>query len=140
MTFEKMEEQIALLEKTDAHLEELKAFRKKVEDDILAMNADAICEQLSGKDYGAGTATINTPNYKLKVVIGKKVTWEQGGLASIESDLVAKGQNPREYIKVKYDVSESAYKGWPESLKSMFKDARTVEPSKPKLEIEKVKA
>ena len=33
-----------------------------------------------------------------------------------------------EYIKIKYDVSESAYKAWPEVIRKEFEPARTVKP------------
>jgi hypothetical protein len=68
--------------------------------------------------------------------VSKKVTYDQEGLAAIRQQLTNNGEDADEYIGVKYEVAESAFKGWPSSLKAMFEPYRTVEPSKPTIKIE----
>jgi len=133
------------LEQLSAHLLDIKkqedalaSIRKQTEEMIVSVAGDELQKQFEGAEYGCGTATLNPVGYKIKVVIGKKVTWEQDGLKQVAEQLVSAGQDPAEYIKAKYDVSETAYKNWPSSLQAMFQPHRTVEPSKPKITVEAV--
>ena len=53
------------------------------------------------------------------------------------ADLIATswGENPADYLKVKFEVSERAYEAWPARLKELFTPARTVETGKPSYEL-----
>jgi hypothetical protein len=53
-------------------------------------------------------------------------------LAIIAQRLAAAGEDPAEFIDVKYSVSERKYGAWPQALRSQFESARTLKPSKPK--------
>lgn len=114
----------------------LQADKLNLEDDILKHIKSDVDSYLKDKDYGSGTANVVIGDAKIKVTIGKKVTYDQYGLRKAFYVLKDKGQNPEEYISVKYDVSESKYKEWPSDLKDVFKAYRTVEPTKPKIEVE----
>jgi hypothetical protein len=118
------------------HIEELKRVEKLIEADILSQSRDIIAAQLADAPYGAGTATLDVEGFKAKVVVSKKVTYDQEGLAAVRKTLTANGEDPSEYVKVKYDVAEAAYKNWPTSLQKMFEPYRTVEASKPTIKIE----
>ncbi len=115
---------------------ELTSQKKQLETALSVMAEPEILAQLSGKDYGAGTATIVSEKYKIKYVVSKKVKWNQEMLDGVSRELVARGEDPREYITVKFDVSENAYKNWPISLQSIFESARTVEIGSPTITIE----
>lgn len=136
MTEPTLQTEVKRLHELRQHIDELKRVEKLLEVEIMGMARDTIAAQLADKDYGAGTATLDVEGLKCKVVVSKKVTYDQEGLAAIRQQLIANGEDASEYIGVKYDVSEAAYKGWPSSLKAMFEPYRTVEPSKPTIKIE----
>jgi hypothetical protein len=131
-----LETEIKRLHELRLHIDELKRVEKLIEADIMSQARDLVATQLADSPYGAGTVTLLVNGFKAKVVVSKKVTYDQEGLAVIRQQLVANGEDADEYIGVKYDVSEAAYKGWPSSLKAMFEPYRTVEPSKPTIKIE----
>jgi hypothetical protein len=136
MTEPTLETEIKRLHELRLHIDELKRVEKLIEADIMSQARDVVAAQLADAPYGAGTVTLPVEGFKAKVVVSKKVTYDQEGLAAIRQQLTNNGEDADEYIGVKYDVSEAAYKGWPSSLKAMFEPYRTVEPSKPTIKIE----
>jgi hypothetical protein len=136
MTTPTLEEELTRLYKMRQHIDELKRVEKMIEADILTMAREDIANQLAKADYGAGTATLAVDGMKVKVVVSKKVSYEQAGLAAIREQLTANGEDPNEYVSAKYDVAEAAYKQWPTSLQRMFEPYRTVEVTKPTIKIE----
>lgn len=104
---------------------------------LLDVVAPQVQAQLAGKDYGAGTATVELDGYKIKVVIPKKVKWDEAQLAVIYQNIAASGDQPEQYIDTSYSIKESKYTAWPEALQKSFVDARTVETGKPTIKIEK---
>ncbi len=127
---------LAEIESIDAQIESLKTRRLTFETDLNGFIGSDVAEQLKEKDYGCGTANVETPEYKVKVVVTKKVKWDQDELKSI----AASGEDPADYIKVSYDVSETVYKALPEKISKVFQPARTVETSKPKFTFERKKS
>ena len=123
----------------DYRIEELKRQRSALETDLNDFIGSDVAQQLESKDYGCGTANVETNDFKVKVVVSKKVKWNQPQLAGIYAQIQASGENPADYIKVSYDVSETAYKAWPEKISKAFEPARTVEASKPKITFERKK-
>ena len=113
--------------------------KDEYESNLMAMIAPEVKNSLEGKDYGCGTANIETEANTIKVTVSKKVKWDQDKLKKLWDDIEASGEKPDEYIKVKYDVSENAYKSWPSSISDAFEPARTVEVSKPTIKIEEKK-
>lgn len=93
--------------------------------------------QLKDKDYGCGTATIETALHKIKLVVSKKVKWDEKQLFSIREKIVEAGKNPNDFIKEKLSVSETAYKEFDDEIKEVFEPARSVEPSAPVIKIER---
>jgi hypothetical protein len=83
-----------------------------------------------GKD--TGTIHLSDDSLLIKAEIGKRVDWDQGQLAAIAQRLASAGEDPAEFIDVKYSVSERKYGAWPQALRSQFESARTLKPSKPK--------
>mgnify|MGYP000861665732 CR=1 FL=1 len=122
----------------EARIADLTKQKKQKEEQLIVEAGESIRSQLADADYGCGTATVDAHGFKIKVVVSKKVSYDQEGLEQVAKMLFEKGEEPREYIKCKYDVSEAAYKAWPSSLQALFQPHRTVEPSKPKIEIERM--
>jgi len=92
--------------------------------------------ELKDKPYGCGTVNIDLGTHKAKVVVSKKVKWDEDKLRSIASQIRDSGQDPEVYIKYKLSVTEAAYKGFPENIQDAFLPARTVEASKPEITLE----
>ena len=103
-------------------------------EDAIIKEAD---EQLSDKDYGCGTANIETEFAKIKVVVRKGVKWDEFKLREVANSIKAAGQDPEAYIKYKMSVSETAYKNFEPEIQNVFKEARTVQPSKPSISYER---
>ncbi len=93
---------------------------------------------LKEKDEPFGTVNITDGDFTLKFTIPKNIKWDQDKLGAKYAEIARSNENPLDYIKVEYDVSETKFKAWPEVIKSEFLDARTVTPGKTKIEIEKV--
>ena len=66
----------------------------------------------------------------------KRVKWDQQRLKELV-DLIRSGwgEDPSDYVKLKFEVSERAYESWPARLKELFTPARTVETGKPAYEL-----
>jgi hypothetical protein len=128
---------IADIDAIDAELKALKTKKDKLTKMVSDLIQSDIKDQIGANDYGCGTATIETEEFKLKAVVSRKVTWNQDKLADIHERIKASGENPLEYLKVKYDVHETKFKNWPSVIQDEFLDARTVEPSTPALKIER---
>lgn len=134
---EKLDNLLSSIEDITQKIEALKNEKAQLEATLAESIAGDVRSQLVDKEYGCGTATIETDAFKVKVVIAKKVEYDQAKLASLFDQIKESGDNPLEYLKVKYDVSETAYKNWPSGIRAAFEPARTVEPSKPKITIER---
>ncbi len=128
---------LSSLEAIHLKLDELKKEKVQLESALAESVSQDVSAQLADKDYGCGTANIQTDSFKLKVVISKDVKYDQAKLADLFDKIKESGDDPFEYIKVKYDVSETAYKNWPSNIRQAFEPARTVEPSKPKITFER---
>lgn len=128
---------IAMMAGCDKIINATKNKKEEYENQLMAMISTEVQNALDGKDYG--TANIETDTKTIKVTVSKKVKWDQDKLKNLWSDIEASGEKPDEYIKIKYDVSENAYKSWPSSISRAFDPARTVEVSKPTLKIEEKK-
>lgn len=90
------------------------------------------------KKASKDTGTINLPpedGLTVAVERRKKVKWDQPFLAARWQQIKDAGDNPSVFIKVEYDISETAYNGWPDQIKSAFFPARTVTPEKQKIVI-----
>lgn len=83
-----------------------------------------------------GTVRFEDNGFTVVAELPKRVKWDQQRLKEI-ADLIATswGENPADYVKVKFDVSERAYDSWPPRLQELFTPARTVETGKASYEL-----
>jgi len=125
--------ELATVKATLAELDKQKAV---LEARLIEEAGDEIASQLDGKDYGAGTVNLEIESFKVKLTYSKKIEYDQAGLETVAQQLAARGEDPKEYIKTKLDVSETAYKNWPSSLQALFQAYRTVKVGKPTISIE----
>ena len=92
---------------------------------------DAARAQLleAGKD--TGTTHLHDGMLAITVEIKKSVAWDQDELAALAQQIASNGDDPADYIEVKYAVSERKFAAWPQSLRRPFEAARTLKPAKP---------
>ena len=91
-----------------------------------------------GKD--TGTTHVFEGDFDITVEIGKDVKWEPKGLADLVAKIEATSGDPREYVEVKYSVSEAKFKAWPQTLRAPFEALRTVTPKAPKFVLRRMDA
>ena len=94
--------------------------------------ADAARAQLLAKGQDTGTTHVLEGDFDITVEIGKDVKWEPKGFAELVAKIEATGGDPREYVEIKYSVSEAKFKAWPQTLRAPFEALRTVTPKAPK--------
>lgn len=110
-----IKDRLIALKKVEAHI------KKKIlscEQSLLNQHRIEIEETLSGREEPYGSITIGDITFK----IPKYIKWDDEKLEEIALGL----DKPRDYIDVKYSVSESKYKALPLELKELFEQARTV--------------
>ena len=92
---------------------------------------DAARAQLLDVGKDTGTTHLTDGILSITVEIKKSVSWDQDELAAIAQRIASNGDDPAEYIDVKYSVSERKFAAWPETLRRPFESARTLKPAKP---------
>lgn len=88
--------------------------------------------QLLAQGKDTGTTHLEDDGFDITVEIGKEAKYEPKGLADLVAKIEATGGDPREYVEIKYSVSEAKYKAWPQTLRAPFEPLRTVTPKAPK--------
>ena len=121
------------LEQVDSEIAHLQTTRKQIVARILDLVGADMAAKLKAKDEPFGS--VHTHGFDL--TIPKKVSWDSLALASIAEQIKAAGEDPLEYVKIEYSVSEAAYKAWPKSIQDTFRDARTVQPGSVSVKISK---
>ena len=91
-----------------------------------------------GKD--TGTTHIQDADFDITVEIGKEAKYDPKGLAELVAKIEATGSDPREYVEIKYSVSEAKFKAWPQTLRAPFEALRTVTPKAPKFVLRRMDA
>lgn len=125
----------------DYSTKDLVAKREELADQVKAFgNAiDQIGEELirrAGVDaQQIGTHNAEVDGFKVKVSVGKNVSWDQDALRDVYNRIVADDADPSEFIEMKMTVSETKYNAWPANWQAIFQPARTVNPTKPRVEV-----
>jgi hypothetical protein len=83
-----------------------------------------------------GTVRFEDNGFTVVADLPKRVKWDQRRLGEL-AELIRSswGENPADYVKVKFEVSERAYEAWPPILQEIFTPARTVETGKASYEL-----
>ena len=102
--------------------------------------ADEARAQLLAKGQDTGTTHILDGDFDITGEIGKDVKWEPKGLTELVAKIEATGSDPREYVEIKYSVSEAKFKAWPQTLRAPFEALRTVTPKAPKFVLRRMDA
>ena len=83
---------------------------------------------------GAVKATASTNNENAAAIAATKF----GENAELVAKIEATGSDPREYVEIKYSVSEAKFKAWPQSLRAPFEALRTVTPKAAKFVLRRI--
>lgn len=113
--------------------------KKRATADLLDRREKEIEALLRDKAEPFGDVTITVGNHQVKVNVPKKVEWDNKLLADKYREIASSGENPDLYIQASYKISETAYKNYPDDVRTFFEDARTVSKGNPSLKIVKEK-
>ena len=119
------------LTQVEVELKSLSNTKKQIVETILVRKSDEIEAALKAKEEPYGSIHIGN----FEITVGKKVTWNQTELANLAQQIMSAGEDPKEYIKISYDVSETAFKAWPTPIKSQFIPARTIARGNPTVKV-----
>ena len=115
----------------EKELKELSNTKKRLVEVIVTRKHDELEAALKAKEEPYGSIHIGN----FEITVDKKVTWNQTELASLVQQIMSAGEDPAEYIKIEYDVSETKFKSWPTPIKSQFIPARTIARGNPTVKI-----
>jgi hypothetical protein len=87
-----------------------------------------------GKD--SGRVRLGEGLFVIVADVPKRIDWDQDRLAAIVGRIRQGGDDPAEYVRTTYEVSERAYSAWPSAIRRLFERARTVRLGKPRYAIE----
>ena len=99
---------------------ELKDVEEQLSDTFLPVAKDVL--RANGKDFG--TAQIAEGNHRLKVTVGKKVTWDQDKLRETLNNMSP--ENAQHYGKITFAVEERNFTAAPPAIKEELEECRTV--------------
>ena len=99
---------------------ELKDVEEQLSDTFLPVAKDVL--RANGKDFG--TAQIAEGNHRLKVTVGKKVTWDQDKLRDALNNMSP--ENAQHYGKITFAVEERNFTAAPPAIKEELEECRTV--------------
>lgn len=116
----------------------VKAAQAEVSQALTARYGEQAKTQLLANERDTGTTHILDGDIDVTVEIGKEVKWEQATLKQFARRIAEGGEDPTEYIEVKYAVSERKYSAWPDSIRRAFEPARTVTPKSPKVTLRRM--
>lgn len=83
----------------------------------------------SGRDFGI-INIVDGPLH-IKFEQAKEIEWNQKQLREISEHILASGENPENYLDIRYAVCESRYINWPPAFQKQFATARTTSASAP---------
>jgi hypothetical protein len=87
-----------------------------------------------GKD--SGRVRLGDGPFVIVADVPKRIDWDQDKLAAIVGRIRQGGDDPAEYVRTTYEVSERAYTAWPSAIRRLFEPARTLKLGKPRYAIE----
>jgi len=112
--------------------EEMQAVNVEIEHLVSQKLVDI--RSLTGKEFGV--VHLNLDGYKITETVPKKVEWDQEKLNGLFFKILESGDKPSAYMRMKLDIPEKLYDSFPDTIKDIFTEARTVKPGKAQLKFE----
>lgn len=100
---------------------------------------DRISEAYRAKGDDTGAVHVVADGCAIEITRLKKVEWDQAQMEATAERIRAAGDDPRQYLKIAYSVSEAAYQSWPDFIRAQFEPARTVVPGSTSVKLSTVK-
>lgn len=90
----------------------------------------------AAQNKDTGTVRFEDNGFTVVADLPKRVKWSQQRLKELVELIGSQwGENPTDYVKVKFEVSERAYEAWPPKLRELFTPARIVETGRPSYDL-----
>ena len=120
----------------EANLRDAKALADWLDGALAVRYRDRAQQVRASQKKDTGTVRFEDNGFTVVADLPKRVKWDQQRLEElVELIRSGWGENPADYVKMKFDVSERAYDAWPPMLKELFTPARTVETGKASYEL-----
>lgn len=125
-----------LREEVAKRLEDAKRLDAKLDTALDLRYGSRARQARAEQDKDTGTVRFEDNGFTVVADLPKRVKWNQQRLKEL-LELIRSGwgEDPADYVKVKFEVSERAYDAWPARLRELFTPARTVETGKPSYEL-----
>ena len=125
-------------EQYEAELIVVQEYIQSVNIEIEHMLAQRLADlrKLQAKEFGAVNLTLD--GYKVTETITKKVEWDQEKLQGLFKRISESGDQPSNYMRMKLDIPEKMYGEFPDQIKGIFAEARTIKTGRPTLKFEEV--
>jgi hypothetical protein len=99
---------------------------------------DRIAELYRAEAKDTGSVHIFEGDFDLQIERSKKVEWDQAALAAAGDKIAASGDDPHEYLTVRFGVEERKFTSWPTHIRAVFEPARSVKPGPTTIKIVRV--
>ena len=120
----------------DGALRHAKSIVASIEDALDHRYGQRARQARAAQAKDTGTVRFEDNGFNVVADLPKRVKWDQRRLGElVELIRSGWGENPADYVKMKFEDSERAYEAWPPMLKELFTPARTVETGKPSYEL-----
>jgi hypothetical protein len=120
----------------EANLRHAKALADWLDGALAIRYGDRARRVRASHDKDTGTVRFEDNGFTVVADLPKRVKWDQRRLAElVELIRSTWGEDPANYVKTKFEVSERAYEAWPPMLREMFTPARSVETGKPSYDL-----
>lgn len=126
---------LSSLREHNEEIAELTAQKKQLQKLLLESLKPQIDEQLQDKDYNCGTANVVVGNHQVSITIPKKIKYDNEELNDLYQEIRSHGDDPEEFINVKFSINENAFKLWPVQRQNYFARARTVDRGAPVIKV-----
>jgi hypothetical protein len=125
-----------LQREAESGLQKAKALVAWLEGALSLRYKDRAQQARAEQDKDTGTVRFEDNGVIVVADLPKRVKWDQQRLKDLVELIGSSwGEDPSDYVNVKFDVPERAYDAWPPRLKELFTPARTVETGKPSYEL-----
>jgi hypothetical protein len=126
----------SLQEAALAETARVKRLRERLEAGIGQRYSAATEAERASQGKDSGTVRIKDAGVVVIADLPKKVSWDQGQLATMAARIAASGDDPAKYLEIAYRVSERRFGAWPEAMQVGFVAARTETTGKPVFRLE----
>lgn len=99
--------------------------------------SDDAADKRAEDGKNTGTVRIENGDYTIIVDLPKSVEWDQKLLAQSIETIKKMGEPIDQYVTTKYNVAETKWNAWPESLREIFAPARSVGTGRETFKIER---